>query len=159
MARAGRSRRSLLHPQPAAIGLRLSLCTLAGNRAPTAGPRDRTREKKQSGRGPVALASTPETLPAHPRPAQRCASPPSIMQPAARCRRARMCYATPAPNPLRPHPLHLPRLGREGASSAGQPGVSSPSPPALDATPHRVFFPSVGWVRVFTLVRQVKRTG
>lgn len=54
--------------------------------------------------------------------------------------------SSPAPT------LLLPRLGREGASSASQPGVSSPSPPGGVATPYRVLFPSVGWVPIFTLM-------
>lgn len=120
MARAGRFRRSLVYPQLTAIRLRLSQCTLAGNRAPTASPGGRTREKKRSGRGPAALASTPQTLPAHPRPAQRCAGPHQLCspQPAAG---APGCAMQPGRGILsRPHPLDLHRLGRELAHQASQ---------------------------------------
>nr|BAB28576.1 unnamed protein product [Mus musculus] len=145
MARAGLSRRSLRHPQLAAIRLRWSLCTLAGNWAPTASPGDRTLENKPSGRGPAALASTPETLP-------------------AQLRRPSINYAARSPLPARPDvlcnlgaesspapTLWLTQVG-EGPSSWSQPGVCTPSPPGGVATPHRVFFPSVGWVHTFTLM-------
>lgn len=122
MARAGRSRRSLVHRQLAAIRLRLSQCTLAGNRAPTASPGGRTREKKRSGRG-----RPPRPPPM--RRSQRTRGRPSVApapinyaarssQPAAG---APGCAMQPGRGILsRPHTLDLPRLRRELAHQASQ---------------------------------------
>lgn len=152
MARAGLSRRSLLHPQLAAIGLCLSRCMhllVTGRPLPVPGT-GHARKSEVGGAQPP--------WPPPPRRSQRtrrrpsvAPAPPSIMQPAAGCRRARMCCATLAPNPLPPPPSRLAQVG-EGASSSSQPGGSSPSPPGGVATPYRVFFPSFGWVHIFTLM-------
>lgn len=118
--------------------------TLAGYRAPTASAGDRTREKKRSGRGPTALASTPRDAPSAPSVApalhQLCSFQPAAGAPG--------CAVQPRRRILsRPHPLGLPRLGRQLANRARQVMMSSPSPPGRVATPYRLFFASIGWVR------------
>lgn len=111
MALAGRSW-SLLRPRLAVIRLRLFLRTLAGNRALTASPEDRTREKKRSGRGRPPW-------PPPPRRSRRTRGQPSfapaLINYAARCWLARMCCATPAPHPL---PSPLSRLAQVGVAAS-----------------------------------------